>query len=356
MNRNRKFSLLISCLLVMGLLLAGCSSSRTVAGGEKSKSGTIVFADAEWESIQIHNRIAGYILTHGYGYQVNYLAGETLPLFKALRRGDIDVMMEVWTSDYPQLWKQMTKSGQIKALGNNYVGLQGWFVPAYMVEGDKERGIEPQIPAFKSVQDLPAYQQYFKLSAASSKGIILNAPQGWPAATINQKKYETYRLAKTYSLLPTDSEKNLAATLDKAYQRGESWLGYAREPGLITAGHKLYLLREEPYDEEVWKRSQACAYPECNVMIATHAGMNQKAPEILDFLQKYKSTREQNQEMLLYLEKFEGNREKAAQEWLLNNPYVWSQWVPEEVANKVWADLNPPIAPKQTFWSKFLRK
>ncbi len=358
MRRSWKsFCLLICLIILINPLLSGCSSFRRETGGEKTgQSASIVFADAEWESIKLHNRIAGYIIEHGYGYQPIYLAGETLPLFAALSQGDIDIMMEVWTSDYPEQWKQMLKSSKVKALGSNYSAVQGWFVPLYMVEGDTERGIEPLIPGLKSVQDLTYYKETFRQSPSSNMGIIFNAPRGWPAELINTEKFASYQLSSSFMLQASDSEPNLSANLNKAYTRGDAWLGYARDPSVITAGHKMLLLREEPYNEELWKLGRKCSYPECNVMKAANSGMNEKAPELLDFLQKYATTRGQNEEILLYLTNEGGNREKAAEEWLRKNPDVWKQWVPEDTAKKIWTSLNPVPQNKKSFFSKFLSK
>ncbi|PKM76157.1 MAG: ABC transporter substrate-binding protein [Firmicutes bacterium HGW-Firmicutes-15] len=358
MRRSWKsLCLLIGLIIVINPLLSGCSSSQSKEGGQISgQSTSIVFADAEWESIKVHNRIAGYIVEHGYGYQPIYLSGETLPLFAALSRGDVDIMMEVWTSDYPEQWKDLLKSSKVKALGSNYSAVQGWFVPAYLVEGDTERGIEPLLPALKSVQNLPIYKETFKLSPTSSMGIIVNAPRGWPAETINTEKFASYKLSTSFMLMASDSEQNLSASLDQAYSRGTAWLGYVREPSIISAGHKMLLLREEPYSEEQWKLGRACSYPESNVMKAANSGMNEKAPELLDFLQKYATTRGQNEEILLYVENESANREKAAEEWLRKNPDVWSQWVSEDVAKKIWTSLNPVPQNKKSFFGKFLSK
>jgi glycine betaine/proline transport system substrate-binding protein len=249
-------------------------------------------------------------------------------------------MMEVWTSDYSEQWNQILKNGKVKSLGTNYLAVQGWFVPLYMIEGDAERGIEPTIPELKKVQDLLHYKEIFKLSATASKATIYNAPRGWPAELVNQEKLKHYHLSDFYELVSTDSEHHLLATFEQAYKRESPWLGYARDPSIVTAGHKIMLLNEDPYSEEQWELNKACSYPENEVIIAASSGMNEKAPEVLDFLQKYTTTREQNKEMLVYLKENGGDAEQAAQEWLLNNPDIWGSWVPEEIAEKVWAVLN----------------
>ena len=39
----------------------------------------ITFIDFSWDSVQVHNRIAGYIIVHGYGKKVDYMFAESLP-------------------------------------------------------------------------------------------------------------------------------------------------------------------------------------------------------------------------------------------------------------------------------------
>ena len=57
---------------------------------------TIVFSDLDWTSAQVQNRIAQYIVEHGYGYPTDVVFGGTLPLFQGLRGGDTHVTMEIW--------------------------------------------------------------------------------------------------------------------------------------------------------------------------------------------------------------------------------------------------------------------
>ncbi|WP_407058498.1 glycine betaine ABC transporter substrate-binding protein [Paracerasibacillus soli] len=39
---------------------------------------------------------------------------------------------------------------------------QGLYVPAYVIEGDEERGIEPLAPDLETVEDLKKYPHIFK--------------------------------------------------------------------------------------------------------------------------------------------------------------------------------------------------
>ena len=63
---------------------------------EMMEKPTIVFADLSWDSVQIQNAVARYILENGYGYETDAVFGDTLPLLVALRAGDVNVNMEIW--------------------------------------------------------------------------------------------------------------------------------------------------------------------------------------------------------------------------------------------------------------------
>ena len=67
-----------------------------ITGSAPAKDKTVTFVDFSWSSVQMHNRIAGFVLEHGYGYKPNYIFAESVPGLTGLARGDIDVAMEIW--------------------------------------------------------------------------------------------------------------------------------------------------------------------------------------------------------------------------------------------------------------------
>lgn len=81
------------CLITIVLIFCCLISINAWAAGAKK---TLVFNDRSWDSIQVHNRIAGYILKHGYGYNVEYMFSESVASLTGLGKGDIDVLMEMW--------------------------------------------------------------------------------------------------------------------------------------------------------------------------------------------------------------------------------------------------------------------
>ena len=79
MDKTQNYLIRVA-VIVLGIcfLLLPFGSYATAA------SKKLVFADVGWDSVQVHNRIAGFILEHGYGYEVEYMPGETIPLFAGL--------------------------------------------------------------------------------------------------------------------------------------------------------------------------------------------------------------------------------------------------------------------------------
>ena len=67
---------------------------------------TIAFGDLTWPSALLQTRIAQYIAEMGYGYATTVEASSPQPLFRALRAGDIDVLMELWLPHQEVDWER----------------------------------------------------------------------------------------------------------------------------------------------------------------------------------------------------------------------------------------------------------
>src|SRR5690625_3217895 len=145
--------LFISILIV----LSACDST----GDDEIE--TIVFADAGWDSIRVHNSIAQKIVEEGFGYDTDVTAGSTAATFQGLIEADINVYMEVWTDNIKEVYEEAIDNGDIEKLSVNFDDNdQGLYVPRYVIEGDEERGIEPLAPDLKTVEDLKKYPEVFE--------------------------------------------------------------------------------------------------------------------------------------------------------------------------------------------------
>ena len=144
------------------MLLAGCSSQQP--------TDTIVFADCQWDSIKLHNAVAGLIAEEVYGLSWTEVPASTPIAFQGQAQGEIDVTTETWSDNIPDYQSEIDK-GNIIELGVNFDdNAQGFYVPRYVIEGDPERGIEPVAPDLRTVEDLKKYVDVFPDDEDPTKG------------------------------------------------------------------------------------------------------------------------------------------------------------------------------------------
>ncbi|MGI6307082.1 MAG: ABC transporter substrate-binding protein [Dethiobacteria bacterium] len=332
---RQALSLLLLCALAfLTLAITGCGAGTDVESTPQKE--TIILGDASWDSIQVHNRIAGFIIEHGYSYPVDYIFGETLPLLQGLSTGGIDIYMEVWTDNIIEAWEKVLAEGTAQDLGPIFPDApQGWYVPTYMIEGDPARGIEATAPNLRSVFDLPEYKDLFTDPEVTSKGRFHNSPPGWVCTAINEEKFSAYELNEAFNLFSTGSDTALATSMVSAYEKGEPWVGYYWEPTWVMGKLDMTLLEEPPYDPEVWEKNKGCAYPAAKVQKGIHSELQDSAPDVVEFIKNYTTTLQQNNELLAYMIENDGDIEKAAHYFFENYTEIWKSWLPEDITVKV---------------------
>jgi len=309
-----------------------------MSGGALAQEKNVTFVDFSWNSVQMHNRIAGFVLEHGYGFKPEYLFAESVPGLTGLAKGDVDIAMEMWVDNVLEWYNEAV--GRNKAvidLGPTFPDSpQGWYVPTYVIEGDPERGIEPMAPDLKSVFDLPKYWELFKDPENPKKGRFYNAIPGWVVHDINMKKLDAYGLTDTYQAFGPGSQTALATAIVTAYQRGNPVLAYYWEPEWIMGMLDMTRLEEPPYDPEKWGegKSYGCAFPAARVHIGINTEFARKNPEILTFLANYETSLEQNNAALAYMQQEEATVEDAAIWFLKEYEDAWTKWIPDEETRK----------------------
>src|SRR5690625_2694650 len=314
----------------MLIILSACGDSDD--GGIE----TIVFADAGWDSIRVHNSIAQKIVEEGFGYDTEVQAGSTAATFQGLIEEDINVYMEAWTDNIKEVYEEAIDNGDIEELSINFNdNAQGLYVPRYVIEGDAERGIEPMAPDLKTVEDLKNYPEVFEDPENPGMGRVINAPSGWAVADHIDDKFEVYGLDETLNNFMPGSDAAIVADLASAYEDGEAWVGYYWSPTWPTAGYDLTLLEEAPYDEEIWNDSRATEFPPNDVVVAVHKDVPDQAPDVVEFLSNYETSTELTEEALVYMDENDASPEEAAIWWMNEHEDIWTSWVSEEVAEDV---------------------
>jgi glycine betaine/proline transport system substrate-binding protein len=354
----------MALILIVPLVLAACGDDdddttgtdgsgevTAPAGTEGAGNGAtwpedqpITFADFSWDSIIVHNRIMQFIIENGYGYQTDSVSGSTIPMLQSLASNEIQAASEIWVENYPT-WQDDLEAGKVLDLGTNYgQSEQGWYVPTYVIEGDPERGIEPIAPDLKSVEDLAEYAEAFQDPENPDKGRFVNGVPGWEAVEINAGKLEAYGLAESFTDFRPGSTAAVFASLTSAYETGEPWFGYLWEPHWVFAQMDMTRLEEPEYTEECWEQirsgEEACAYPDVVVKVSANAEFGEQVPGIVEMMKNYESNAEKTNNVLLYMQENDIDDHMQAAIWYMQEYPDWTEWVPDDVAEKVQQALD----------------
>ena len=288
----------------------------------------IVFADLNWDSAQIQNAIARYIVENGYGYPTDAKFGGSIPLWQGLLGGDVDVFMEAWLPNIQDLWDAALADGSIipvgKSLDDNWQS--AFVVPTYLVE---------QNPTLVTVQDLEAHKDLFEQEGG--KIVHWTCLSNWGCSKVNAGQVEAYGLGDLLEIKDPGSQAGLFASLEGAYAKGEAWLGYLWGPSKPAAELDLTLL-EEPACGVGQEPIAGCAYGIASIRIAVHPTLV-RAPEIIEFLRRWDFSAEVDVAANSYKAEAEATFEETAIWFLKNHEGSWTKWVPSDVAANVKAAL-----------------
>ena len=316
------------------VLLTGCF--LLILAGWSHAKGVVTLADYDYDSVQIHNRIVGFIIEHGMGYTPEYTPGGAPVMFQGVVSGSIDLTMEGWISLLGDLYTKNVNAGKITNLGTNYEdAIQGWFVPTYLVKGDPARGITAAAPGLKSVSDLPRYWELFRDPEDPKKGRLFTGVAGWFATRTSEEKMAAYGLEDTYNGFVAGSDTLLTASMTSAYERGRPWLGYYFGPTWVLGKLDMTQLEEPPHDPVIWEKNRGCAYPDVDVYILVNRKFEKRAPDVCAFLRRYETDFELNNQLLLHVKEQDASPEEAAIWFLTTREALWGSWVTPEVQKRV---------------------
>ncbi len=302
-------------------------------------SRNIVFADLSWDSIQFHNRVIAFMLEKGWDYKTEYIFSETMPGYLGLERGDINVVMEIWTDAQKEWWDKVRNSGKVKDCGKVTPNAEsGWYVPDFVIHGDPERGIDPSAPDLRTAEDLKRYYNIFKNPDNPDKGRFYNAPTGWSAHTINLDKLNAYGLSDLLDPFDPGSSTALSTAIKASYDKGQPVIAYYWAPTPLLGMLNMVMIEEPKYDAEKWEKNHGCASPAYTLAKGVNTEWFEGNPEAVSLIENYHISLEQTNESLAWMSENDNSAEKAAIWFLRKNPELWKSWVQpvsEEAAARI---------------------
>ncbi|MFT9635819.1 ABC transporter substrate-binding protein [Alcaligenes phenolicus] len=336
-SRLHRFPLIQASVLTSVLLgLSSAAQAATPVACELDR--TVRFGGMNWESNLVLTEVERFIADKGYGCKTEVISVETLPALAALDRGDLDVNTEIWLNSVADPWKQAEAKGNVKRIGDIYMGGEAWFIPRYTAE---------RLPELKSAADLPKFKDEFKDPEEPGKGRFYGCPAGWGCEVVSGNLFNALKLGDTFTLFSPGTGATQKAALTSAYQRKENVVFYYWYPTPLVGSMDLVKLELPAYDEKKHGclTDPDCAnpepsdYPENPVFTAVNTEFSKQAPELTAFLANVSMPLELMNDTMAHMEKTEGEPEDVAHWFLKEHEDTWSKWVPMEVAQRVKAAL-----------------
>ena len=164
---------------------------------------------------------------------------------------------------------------------------------------------------------------------------------GWHCVKTKHLKMEAYGLDEYYNIMTPGSDTALATSMFAAYEKGEPWFGYYWVPTWVLGKVDMTALEEPEWTEELWNEENkyACAYPSEDNYIIGATSLQERAPDVRQFLLDFNVPIDVINTMLVYLQDSGKDAPEAAPWFLTRYEDVWTEWVPADVAERVKAAL-----------------
>jgi glycine betaine/proline transport system substrate-binding protein len=305
------------------LLAAVCGHDEPAQGEEAGKGETIRIAVNPWTGSAVNANVAKILLERELGYNVELVEIDENSQFPAIASGELDASLEVWPSGHAAdiiRYIEGRRGGFLRDGGIvnggelGIVGNIGWWVPTYLVERRPElarwqglKGSE-QLVGGEFIAGDPTFVSY-------DTEIIEN-------------------LGLDLQVINTGSERALIRAIDRAYRRKEPVLAYFYTPHWAHQRYDLTEVQLPAYDEQCEEAARErdgegydCDYANDVLFKMFWLGLQDKAPEAFRFLEKFKYTTDDQQEIAFQVDARGVPIERAAEQWVRENPDVWRPWL-----------------------------
>ena len=301
----------------------------------------LVFGGLGWDSALVQNGVARYIVEHGYGYPTSQIEGQTVPLFQGLRKGDIDITMEIWLPNQNAVWNEAVRAGEVIPVGRSLEdNWQSTFViPGYVQDAN---------PGLVNVQDLKKdeYKALFAQADSGGKAVLIGCIAAWSCRGVNEGQLDAYELRDHVELRDPGTSGALAAAIEGAYLKEEPILFYYWGPTKLASDLDMRLLEQpDPSTCQDNDPVHGCEFPAAQIMIAMNTSLVDEAPELIAFFRNWDwSAVNQLAADGWYAENkdnYDTSEEaySATGVWYLKNNDGWKGWVPADVLAGVEAAL-----------------
>ena len=294
-----------------------------MVGADPSKP-TIKLIVNPWSASRLNVEVAKNIIENNLHYPVEITeVNENDAMFTGMADGSLDAVLEIWPSGITDEENAYFDDGTVVHLGDlGAVGRIGWFVPQYVLDA------HPELATWEGFET-PEAGKLFATAETGDLGRFLATD---PSYSQFDEQIIT-NLDLPFEVQYSGSEPATIAELDARASAEEPVVMYWWTPTAAVAKYDLVKV-ELPAVTDACSASAAasdggyaCDYPEDVLIKAASAKLEEKAPDVFAFLEKFTLTTDDQLEMLPAFE-IDGDEPAAvAATWVDAHKDVWQAWL-----------------------------
>ncbi len=276
-------------IVLLAVVAAAC--------GEDEKP-TLKLTEWNWPSQDMLTQVLDDVITNEFGYTVERVQLSVDATWPAMCTGDADIVTETWFPARKEQIAEFAAQGCVEQANPVFnQGVQGWFVPRYVIEGDASRGIQAAAPGLRRMDHLNDYWELFRHPEKSGVGEIAGTNAEFVTASENNSRIKGYDLRFEQT---NQVEGILLARVKAAYDKGDPVLFMMYRPHWIFADLDLVQIEEPaPFTDGCFKEIYAgdleddpgyqCGIPTGTTWTIVSTKLQERAPEVYEFLKLFES-------------------------------------------------------------------
>ncbi|TCT40324.1 glycine betaine ABC transporter substrate-binding protein [Martelella mediterranea] len=325
----------ITAAAIAGALIS--SASFAVAA---EPCGEISIAELNWPSAGIAAWVDRIILEEGYGCTVDLLSGDTVSAIDTITSaGRPDIIPEFWFESTTPALQDAVAAGKVSFAAPllREGGVQGWWVPKYLVD---------QNPEITTVEAALAHPELFPSPADATVGAIFSCPDGWVCRDATENLFRAFSAEDAgFRLIDPSSSAALKQSIVDAFEKQQGWLGYYWAPTALLGDYDMVKLSfGVEFDKTEWDRCTVqpdCsdpkpnAYPVSAVYTLVTDALEEGHPDLMGYLGVRTWDNKTVSTVLAWQQENNATNAEAARYFLKEFPNVWHAWLPAFAADKV---------------------
>ena len=312
---KKMISFLSAFLIVTGLSLGTASAD---------KSGVVKIPTHNWSSQLVGAEVVGELLKM-VGEEIEYIPMDSQTVYQSMADGDIDLVHEIWEGAFGASYEKSLATGNVEEiLTHDAVTREDWWYPNF---------VEETCPGLPSWEALNACSDQFARADSGGKGVFIGGPVDW----LKHDAEKVEALGMNFEVRNAGSAGAIWAELDAGVAQNKPVVIFNWSPNFIGAKYPGKFVEFPTHDPKCttdasWGVNPNALYDCGNpasgyLKLAVNKDFSKNHPAGYKLLKQMNFSGPDIDKMANYVDTDGLEVPAAAQKWLDEHEFKWSNWV-----------------------------